>query len=96
MTDGRRERSEEQPLPLRRVRKGYEQVADQLRELIVTGELPQGGRLPTETELARQLGVSRTTVREALRLLAAQGLIRTAKGQTGGSYVTLPTVDHVS
>lgn len=96
MTETRRERTEEEQLPLRRVRKGYEQVADQLRELIVTGALPQGGRLPTETELARRLGVSRTTVREALRLLAAQGLIRTAKGQTGGSYVTLPTVDHVS
>ena len=96
MTEGRRERREEPRLPLRRVRKGYEQVADQLRELIVTGELPQGGRLPTETVLARDLGVSRTTVREALRLLAAQGLIRTSKGQTGGSYVTLPTVDHIS
>ncbi|HET9242376.1 MAG TPA: FCD domain-containing protein [Gaiella sp.] len=96
MRDGRREGSEEPRLPLRRVRKGYEQVADQLRELIVTGELPQGGRLPTETALARELGVSRATVREALRLLAAQGLVRTAKGQTGGSYVTLPTVAHVS
>ena len=83
-------------IPLRRVRKSYEQVADQLRELIVTGRLPQGGRLPTETQLAADLGVSRATVREALRLLAAQGLIRTAKGQAGGSYVTLPTVDHIS
>ena len=83
-------------VPLRRVRKSYEQVADQLRELIVTGTVPQGGRLPSETVLARDLGVSRTTVRGALRLLAAQGLIRTAKGQTGGSYVTLPTVDHIS
>ncbi len=96
MTEARRERRQEPRLPLRRVRKSYEQVADQLRELIVTGELPQGGRLPTETELARSLGVSRATVREALRLLAAQGLVRTAKGQAGGSYVTLPTVDHIS
>ncbi|MDQ3122601.1 MAG: winged helix-turn-helix domain-containing protein, partial [Actinomycetota bacterium] len=79
-------------VPLRRVRKSYEQVADQLRELIVTGTLPQGGRLPTETQLAGQLGVSRATVREALRLLDAQGLVRTAKGQTGGSYATLPTL----
>ncbi len=95
MTGTRREPAETR-LPLRRVRKGYEQVADQLRELIVTGELPQGRRLPTETELARELGVSRATVREALRLLTAQGLVRTAKGQTGGSFVTLPTVDHIS
>lgn len=82
--------------PLRRVRKIYEQVADQLRELIVSGRLEQGERLPTETVLSAEVGVSRATVREALRLLAAQGLIRTARGATGGSYVTMPTVDHIS
>ena len=83
-------------VPVRRVRKAYEQVADQLRELIVTGELARGDRLPNETVLAREFGVSRATVREALRLLAAQSLVRTAKGAGGGTYVTLPTVDHVS
>jgi DNA-binding FadR family transcriptional regulator len=83
-------------VPLRRVRKGYEQAADQLRDLIVSGRLRPGGRLPSESALARELGVSRATVREALRLLAAQGLIRTAKGSGGGSFVTLPTVDHIS
>ena len=46
--------------------------------------------------LARQFGVSRGTVREALRALEAHNLIRTAKGASGGSFVTLPTVDHVS
>lgn len=81
---------------LRRVRKSYEQVADQLRELIVSGRLAQGERLPTETLLSAEVGVSRATVREALRLLAAQGLIRTAKGAGGGSFVTMPTVDHIS
>lgn len=82
--------------PLRRVRKSYEQVADQLRELILTGRLTQGERLPTETALSSELGVSRATVREALRLLAAQGIVRTTKGAGGGSYVTLPTIDHIS
>ncbi len=81
---------------LRRVRKAYEQVADQLRELITSGVLAPGERLPSESELARELGVSRATVREALRALAAQNLLRTAKGAGGGSYVTLPTVDHIS
>lgn len=81
---------------LRRVRKSYEQVADQLRELIVSGRLAQGERLPTEMLLSAEVGVSRATVREALRLLAAQGLIRTAKGAGGGSYVTMPTVAHIS
>jgi GntR family transcriptional repressor for pyruvate dehydrogenase complex len=83
-------------VPLRRVRRSYEQVADQLRGLIVSGRLPQGGRLPTELELARELGVGRATVREALRMLAAEGLVRTSKGQGGGSYVTMPTVDGIS
>ena len=81
---------------LRRVRKSYEQVADQLRELIVSGRLAQGERLPTETLLSAEVGVSRATVREALRLLAAQGLIRTTKGAGGGSFVTMPSVDHIS
>lgn len=84
------------PMPVRRVRKAYEQVADQLRELIMSGELAPGERLPNEALLAREFGVSRATVREALRVLAAQNLIRTAKGAGGGSYVTLPTVDHIS
>lgn len=81
---------------VRPVRKAYEQAADQLRELIVSGRLPAGSRLPNEVVLARDFGISRTTVREALRLLAAQNLIRTEKGPTGGSFVTLPTVDHIS
>jgi DNA-binding FadR family transcriptional regulator len=83
-------------VPIRRVRKAFEQVADRLLELIVAGALLPGQRLPTEATLAAQFGVSRATVREALRLLAAQNLVRTAKGTRGGSYVSLPTVAHVS
>lgn len=83
-------------MPVRKVRRAYEQVADQLRELIVSGTLARGQRLPNETVLAHEFGVSRATIREALRVLAAQNLVRTAKGTGGGTYVTLPTVDHVS
>lgn len=81
---------------VRRVRKAYEQVYDQLREMIVGGHLAQGRRLPNEAQLATHFGVSRSTVREALRMLVAEKLLRTTKGATGGSFVTLPTVDHVS
>lgn len=81
---------------VRRVRKAYEQVADQLHELIVGGQLARGERLPNENTLAREFGVSRATVREALRQLTAQNLIHTAKGAGGGSYVTMPTADHIS
>lgn len=76
--------------------KAYEQVAARLREEIHDQVLPTGARLPNEVVLAEQFGVSRATVREALRLLAAQSLIRTAKGAGGGSYVTVPSAEHLS
>jgi DNA-binding FadR family transcriptional regulator len=76
--------------------KQYEQVAEQLRTLVVGGTLQPGARLPNEEVLAREYGVSRATLREALRSLAAHDLIRTAKGAGGGSYVTLPRVERVS
>jgi GntR family transcriptional regulator, transcriptional repressor for pyruvate dehydrogenase complex len=83
-------------VPVRRVRKAYEQVADQLRDLVMSGELQPAQRLPNETALAAQFGVSRSTVREALRELSALSLIRTTKGASGGSFVTVPTADHIS
>jgi len=76
--------------------KQYELVAERLRERVHDGDLQPGERLPNESALATDFGVSRATVREALRLLTAQSMIRTAKGAGGGTYVTLPTVDHVS
>jgi GntR family transcriptional repressor for pyruvate dehydrogenase complex len=82
--------------PARRVKTAYEQVADQIHALIFSGALGRGDRLPSEAALGAQFGVSRATVREALRLLAAQNLIRTDKGASGGSFVTLPSVDHIS
>jgi GntR family transcriptional repressor for pyruvate dehydrogenase complex len=66
-------------------------VAGRLRDLVFDGALQPGVRLPNETALAQEFGVSRPTLREALRSLAAQDLIRTAKGAGGGSYVTLPS-----
>lgn len=81
---------------IRPVRKAYEQVADQLREAVAAGKLLPGDRLPPESALASQFGVSRATVREALRALAAQNLIRTGRGAAGGSFVSVPTITHVS
>jgi DNA-binding FadR family transcriptional regulator len=83
-------------VPVRRVRKAYEQVADQLRELIMSGEIAPAQRLPNEAALATQFGVSRPTIREALRELSATSLIRTSKGASGGSFVTVPSPDHIS
>ena len=88
--------SEGRSVHVQRVRKAYEQVADQLRALILDGTITPGQRLPNEAALSVQFGVSRATVREALRVLATQNLIRTTKGATGGSFVILPTADHIS
>ena len=68
MTDTTDTQIEFPDAPIRRVKKAYEQVHDQLRELIMRGELPRGQRLPNEAVLASQFGVSRGTVREALRV----------------------------
>lgn len=75
-------------LPVHRLQPAYQQVADQLRSLIIEGELASGDRLPPEGELGASFGVSRSTVREALRVLASQGLIETTRGTTGGTFVT--------
>ena len=68
----------------------YQQLADDLRDQITSALLRPGQRLPTEPELCVRSGLSRSTVREALRLLASQHLIVTTRGVTGGSYVAKP------
>ena len=60
-------------------------IAAQLRDAIVAGDLASDERLPGEQELADRYGVSRPTVREALKRLAAQNLIRSRRGPTGGT-----------
>src|ERR687885_440272 len=66
-------------------------IAEQIRQAIVTGQLAQGDRLPPERELAEQFGVSRVTVRDALRGLEAMGLVDVRVGARGGAFVTAPT-----
>jgi GntR family transcriptional regulator, transcriptional repressor for pyruvate dehydrogenase complex len=61
-------------------RQAYEQVLDRIEELIFKRELRDGDRLPAERDLAARLGVSRSAIREALRTLEAQGVIRSATG----------------
>ena len=62
-----------------------DEVADQLTDVIMTGEVEPGEQLPSERDLAERLGVSRPTVRAALTRLAASGLVETRQG--GGSTV---------
>jgi len=63
------------------------QIAQAIRDAIVGGDLIVDERLPSEAELADHFDVSRPTVREALKRLAAQSLIRTQRGATGGAFV---------
>ncbi|QBY00680.1 FadR family transcriptional regulator [Rhodophyticola sp. CCM32] len=63
------------------------QIAKAIRDAIVSGALIVDARLPSEAELAEQFQVSRPTVREALKRLAAQSLIRTQRGASGGAFV---------
>lgn len=63
------------------------QIAKSIRDAIMSGDLRVDDRLPSETELSEQFAVSRSTVREALKRLGAQSLIRTQRGATGGAFV---------
>ena len=72
------------------------QIAEQIRESITDGTLKADDQLPTEEELARQFQVSRPTIREALKRLAAQSLIRSRRGPTGGTFINRPSHEEVS
>ena len=76
-----------------RVREKPQQVADELRRLIIGGELEDGSLLGHEPELIERFGVSRPSLREALRILEAEGLISVVRGVRGGVVVHRP--DHM-
>jgi DNA-binding FadR family transcriptional regulator len=72
-----------------------EAIVQQIRTLIRTNRLRPGDRLPSERELCERLGVSRVTVREALRVLEAGGLVEIRVGARGGAFVTTPSSDRL-
>ena len=59
-------------------------VVEQLRRAIHLGRFVAGDKLPPERELAKQLGVSRTTVRDAVKILEGEGLVQSKRGAAGG------------
>jgi GntR family transcriptional repressor for pyruvate dehydrogenase complex len=67
-----------------------QQIADELRTLIVSGKLSDGESLGREPDLVERFGVSRPSLREALRILETEGLIRVVRGLHGGVVVQSP------
>lgn len=78
-----------------RAQRAFEEISAQIRETLSAGRLKPGDRLPAERDLAVQLGVSRNTLREALRLLEFSGLVRMRKGTAGGAFVREANGEHV-
>ena len=81
-----------EPRPIRTT-SAAQQIADQIRESILSGDLAAGHRLPSEVDLAEEYGVSRGTVRETMKILAAAQLVQPARGATGGTFVRHPDPD---
>src|SRR3954464_6136386 len=81
----------DKPTPRAR-REKPQQIADELRRLIIEGELEDGESLGHEPDLIERFGVSRPSLREALRILEAEGLITVVRGVLGGVVVNRP--DH--
>jgi GntR family transcriptional regulator, transcriptional repressor for pyruvate dehydrogenase complex len=78
------------------VPKASDVLAHELRERILSGAVAEGEALPSERELVEQTQLSRTTVREALRILEVQGLLRIKVGRSGGAFVRRPDVQSVA
>jgi DNA-binding FadR family transcriptional regulator len=71
-------------------------IAAELRGRIARGDLRPGDPLPSENELTEELGFSRPTIREALRILEHDGLIEVKRGVHGGPQVRVPSIDRVA
>lgn len=74
----------------------YEVAVQRLAQAIKLGALSVGAQLPPERELVERLGVSRTTLREAIRALQEQGYLKTSRGRSGGTFVASRQIRQLS
>lgn len=79
-----------------KVPKSSDVLAERLKQDILSDAYPPGSMLPTERELVSTTGLSRGSVREALRILEAQGLVATKAGRYGGTTVSMPSDDQLA
>lgn len=68
-------------------------IVDQIKDLVRNGSLNPGDRLPSERDLCGQFGVSRVTIREALRVLETNGMVTIKVGAHGGAFLTTPSTE---
>ncbi|GGI71434.1 FadR/GntR family transcriptional regulator [Shewanella gelidii] len=81
--------------PIKQV-KASDRVLQQLKSAIFNGQFSAGDKLPSERELIENFQVSRTVVREAIKVLEASGLIEIKQGAMGGAFVKLMNFEHLS
>lgn len=83
---------------LRPVRSGnaFEEAIERIMQAIKLGAVTTGERLPPERTLAKRLGISRVTLREALRALTDAGLVESRRGRSGGTFITYEPDDNVA
>lgn len=78
------------------VGRASQEIVAQIKASIFEGRLTPGDRLPSEKELTEQFGVSRITVRDAMRVLESQGLVEIKVGSGGGAFVASPSSEPVT
>ena len=74
-----------------RPRRSYQKLTERLRQFMEEGHFRDGDKLPPERALAESFGVSRSSVREAIRALAEKGLLESRQGD--GTYVRVPDIE---
>lgn len=75
--------------------RSLDNIAEQIAQAIYSGRLTVGDKLPNERDLGQLFGVSRSTLREAIRILEAEGMVAVQRGTTGGTFVSAPEVSKV-